>query len=189
MAEENKSQEFRLKKTDETRNYFLEEIEQNEFMSKKHKKPCTTLNYFEHSLNLASTITRCISISAFASLIGIPIEITSSAIGLKIFPITAEIKTYKSIIKNKNKKLCYFNKDKIALLANSKLNEIEALISKALINSVVSHDEFVLINNILKKSNKIKKKKFKYLIRPLDLATQKFIKDFSLFIKQCYCID
>ena len=121
-------------------------------MSKKHKKPCTTLNYFEHSLNLASTITGCISISAFASLIGVPIEITSSAIGLKNFPITAEIKKYKSIIKNKKKK-----HDKIALLANSKLNEIEALISKTLINSVVSHDEFVLINNILKKCNKIKK--------------------------------
>ena len=57
MAEESKSQEFRLKKKDETRNYFLEEIEQNELMSKKHKKFCTTLNYFEHSLNLASTIT------------------------------------------------------------------------------------------------------------------------------------
>ena len=32
------SQEFRLKSIDETRNYFHEEIEQNELMSKKHKK-------------------------------------------------------------------------------------------------------------------------------------------------------
>ena len=41
MAEENVSHEFRLKNIDETRNYFLEEInqnEQNELMSKKHKK-------------------------------------------------------------------------------------------------------------------------------------------------------
>ena len=52
-------------------------------ISKKHKKICTNLNYIEHFLILASTITGCISISAFASLIGIPIEITSSAIGLK----------------------------------------------------------------------------------------------------------
>ena len=29
------SQEFRLKNTDETRNYFLEDIKQNELMSKK----------------------------------------------------------------------------------------------------------------------------------------------------------
>ena len=38
MAEENISQEFRLKNIDETINYFLKKIEQNELMSKKHKK-------------------------------------------------------------------------------------------------------------------------------------------------------
>ena len=61
-------------------------------MSKKHKKVCTTLNYIEHFLILASAITGCISISAFASLIGIPIGITSSAVGLKICAVTARIK-------------------------------------------------------------------------------------------------
>ena len=34
--------------------------------------------------------------------------------------------------------------------AKPKLNSIEVLISKALIDSVISHDEFVLINNVLK---------------------------------------
>ena len=60
MTEKNKSQEFRLENIDETRNYFLEEIEQNELMSRKHKKVFTTLNYIEHFLNVASTITGCI---------------------------------------------------------------------------------------------------------------------------------
>ena len=40
MFEENISQEFRLKNIDERRNYFTEEIKQNELMSKKHKKVC-----------------------------------------------------------------------------------------------------------------------------------------------------
>ena len=44
MSKENISQEFRLEYIYETRNYFVEEIEQNELMSKKHKKLCTTLN-------------------------------------------------------------------------------------------------------------------------------------------------
>ena len=79
------SQEFRLKNINETRNYFFEEIKQNELMSKRHKKVCTTLNYIEHFLILASTATGCISISSLASLIDIPIGITSSAIGLKNF--------------------------------------------------------------------------------------------------------
>ena len=39
----------------ETENYFLEEIKQNELTSRKHKKVCTTLNYIENFLILAST--------------------------------------------------------------------------------------------------------------------------------------
>ena len=73
MPEENISQEFRLENINETRNYFLEEIEQNELMSRKHEKVFTTLNDIEHFLNVASTITGCISISDFASLLGISI--------------------------------------------------------------------------------------------------------------------
>ena len=142
---------FRLKNIDEAKNYFIEEIKKNEMRSVKHKKVCKTLNYIEHFLILASTITGCISISAFASLLGIPIGITSSAIGLKICAITAGIKKYKLIIKKKKKK-----HDKIVLLAKSKLNSIEVLISKALIDSNISHDEFVLINNVLKEYEEMK---------------------------------
>ena len=158
MVEENISQEFRLKNIDETRNYFLEEIKQNGLKSKKHKKVCTTLNYTEHFPILASTITGCISIYAFASLICIPIGISSYIIGLKICAMTAGIKKYESIIKKKKKK-----HDNIVLLAKSKLNSIEVLISKAFIDSVISHDEFVLINNMLKEYDD-RKKKLKILI-------------------------
>ena len=49
----NISQEFILRNIDEIRNHFVEEIEQNELMSNKHKKDCTTLNYIEHFLILA----------------------------------------------------------------------------------------------------------------------------------------
>ena len=44
------------------------------------------------------------------------------------------------------------------MLAKSKLNSIEVLISKALIDSVISHDEFVLVNNVLKGHDKMKGK-------------------------------
>ena len=116
MAEENICQEFRLNNIDEKKKLFFEEIKKNELMSKTHKKVCTALNYIEHFLILASTITGCISVSAFASLIDIPMGITSSAIVLKICEVTAGIKKYKSIIKKKEKKydkmvsLAYQNK-------------------------------------------------------------------------------
>ena len=129
MVEEHISQELRLKNIDETRNYFLSK----------------TLIYIKHFLILDSAITGCISISAFASLLGIPVGITSFAIGLKIYAITAGIK-YKSIIKKKKKR-----NDKIVLLAKAKLNTIEVLIE-----SNISYDEFALINNMLKEYDDMK---------------------------------
>ena len=55
----------------------------------------------EHFLVLTSTVTGCISISAFTSWIGIPIGIVSSAIELEVCGIIAGIKKYKSVIKEK----------------------------------------------------------------------------------------
>ena len=96
-------------------------------------------------LILVLTVAGSVSISAFASLVTIPAGITSSAVGIKNCGITAGIKKYKSIIKKKKK-----THDKIALLAKSKLNSIQVLISKALIHSYIRQDEFVSVNKILR---------------------------------------
>ena len=90
MTKENISQESRLENIDETRNYFLEEVKQNELMSRNQKKVCTNLNYIEH-FNLDSTITGCVSISSFVFLVGTLIGITSSTIGLQIYAVTRGI--------------------------------------------------------------------------------------------------
>ena len=82
--------------------------------------------------------------------------------------ITAGIKKYESIIKkNKNEH------DKILSLAKSKLNSVEILISKTLIDSNINQDEFVLKNNVQKEFDDIKeetensnnKQKFKLYIK------------------------
>ena len=57
----------------------------------------------------------------------------------------AGIKKYKPVIKKKKK-----NHDKTVSLAKSKLNSMEVIISKTLIDSNICHNEFVLINNVLK---------------------------------------
>ena len=103
------------------------------------------MNYIDHSIIVISTITECVFIVALASLVAYLVGITSSAIGIKICVIIAGIKRYKSKIEKKKKKHY-----KIELLTKSLLNNMEILISKALINSNISHDEFVLINNVLK---------------------------------------
>ena len=60
-------------------------------------------------------------------------------------------------IKKKKKK-----HDKIVLLAKSKLNRIEGLISKALIDSNISPDEFILINHLLKEYDDMKEMNLKF---------------------------
>ena len=99
--------------------------------------------------------------------------ITSSTIGLQLSPIAAGIKTFKSIIKKKKEK-----HNKRVLLAKSKLNVIKVLISKTLADSVISYDEFVLINNILKEYNEIKE----------EMKKKKDVIKFILFIRQFYNI-
>ena len=86
-------------------------------------------------------------------MLGIPIGIPSSATRLKICAIVAEIKKYKSIIKKKKEK-----RDKIVLLAKSKLNSTEVLISRTLIYLNIRHDNFVLINSVLKKYDDMKER-------------------------------
>ena len=117
MTEENIGQEFKLKEIEKIRNHFIQEIKQNELISKKHKKVCKILNYTQHLLILACIVTGCISISSLASLVGIPVSIASSALTIKISVITAGINKYNSIIKKKKKK-----HDKIVLPAKTKLH-------------------------------------------------------------------
>ena len=144
MPEENVSQKFRLNNIDEIKNYLIKEMNQNELMSKKDKKVCRKLSCIEYLIILISTVTGCVSISAFAFLVRIPIGITIFAVGFKVCVITAGREKYKSIITKKKTK-----HDKIVLLAKSKLKSIEVLIAKVLINSNITYDQFVLINNVL----------------------------------------
>ena len=69
------------------------------------------MQVFKFMLNTCLLVTSCISISAFASLVAIPVGILSSAVRIKICAIIAVIKKYKSFIKEKKKK-----HDKLVLL-------------------------------------------------------------------------
>ena len=58
---------------EKTKKFFIEEIKQNELIRKKHKKVYKILDYTEHLLILASKVIGCVSVSALASLVGIPL--------------------------------------------------------------------------------------------------------------------
>ena len=72
-------------------------------------------------------------------------ELQNSAAIKGICVTTAGIKKYKSILKKNKKK----KRNKIVLLGKDKLSIVKVLISKALIDSYISHDEFISVKNTL----------------------------------------
>ena len=70
-------------------------------MSEVYKKKYKHWNNVELLIILVSAVTGCVPISEFTSLVCVPIGIASSAVGIKICEITAEIKKDKSIMKKK----------------------------------------------------------------------------------------
>ena len=68
--------------------------------------------------------------------------------------------------------------DKTVLLAKSKLNRVEVLISKGFIDPNISHDEFVLIYNMLKGFSNMKE----------EIGNSNNKQMFRLYIKQTYLI-
>ena len=82
------------------------------------KQVCKALNYFKHFLIFISAVTGFISVFPFALLVGVPVGIANSVVGLKIYAITAGIKKYQSVIKKKKEHL-------IELLIKTKFNIVK----------------------------------------------------------------
>ena len=87
----------------------------------------------------------------FRSVVGAPVGIESASITLIFSLTTGIVKKLLSTTRNKKKK-----HDKIFMLAKSKLNSIETLISQALIDMEISHEEYIAI---LKEKDKYEKMK------------------------------
>ena len=108
-------------------NYFINEINERESYSKKLNKYVTIFDYIDKILIVLSATTGGISIISFTTTIGAPVGIASASFTL-IFSITTGIikKLLSTTIKKKKKD------DQLLVLAKSKYNIIEALISQAL---------------------------------------------------------
>ena len=85
------------------------------------------------------------------SIVGAPLRIAGASFTLIFSVTTGIIKKLLSITRNKKKK-----HDKILMLAKSKLNGIETLVSQALTDMEISHEEFI---TILKEKDKYEKMK------------------------------
>ena len=64
-------------------------MKHKDLMNEKHKNVCRCLNYFEKIFVFVFAVSRCVSISAFPSVLSVPASITNSAVGLEICATTA----------------------------------------------------------------------------------------------------
>ena len=117
----------------------INEINQRKSYSKKLSKYVTAFDYIDKVLIVLS-VTGGVSVCSFTSIIGAPVGIASASFTLVFSLTTGIIKKLLSTTRKKKKK-----HDQILMLAKSKFNSIETLISQALIDMDISHEEFIAI--------------------------------------------
>ena len=130
---------------------FYEEINQRKSCSKKLNKYVEAFDYIDKILIVSSAISSGVSVISFTTIVGAPVGIAGASLTLSFSLTTGIVKKLLNITRNQNKK-----HDEILMLAKSKLNSIETLISQALIDMDIRHEEFV---TILKKKIKYEKMK------------------------------
>ena len=131
---------IRLAKITEIENCFYQEINQRKSCSRKLSKYVAAFHCIDKILIVLSAMTGEVSICSFTSVVGAPVGIVSASFALIFSLTTGIVKKLLSTTGNEKKK-----QDKISMLAKSKLNSIETLISQALIDMERSHEEFVTI--------------------------------------------
>ena len=143
--------QFRLSEIIGIENYFHQGINQRKSCSKKLNKYVTAFDYIDKVLIVLSATSSRVSIISFTSIAGAPVGIVSEDLTLIFSPTTGIAKKLLNITRHKKKEHY-----KILMLAKSKLNSIETLISQELIDMDISHEEFV---TILKEKDKYEKMK------------------------------
>ena len=112
----------------------------------------TFFDYIDKILIILSATTGEISIISFATAIGAPVGIASASFTLIFSLTTGIIKKLLDITRRKKKK-----HDQILMLAESKFNSIETLMSQALGDLDISHEEFIMI---LKEKDRYERMKY-----------------------------
>ena len=134
---------FRLNENKDIEDYFNSEIWERKIMSKKVSKYIVAFDYTDKTLIVLSSTSGGISIISFTGIIRVPVGITSATFTLEFFFLTTGImKKLLKITRNKKRK-----HNETVMLAKSKLNSIETLISQALTDLEIRHKEFKTIVN------------------------------------------
>ena len=163
----NTANKYRLDEINKIRNYFNNEIKERKGIIEKLNKCLVSFDYLDKIFITLSASFGTLSIASYASVVGIPAGITGASLTL-VFTIGTGIS--KSLLKLTKKRKKKHNK--IIVLAKNKLNTIDTLLSSALNDSEISHEEFT---NIINEENiyEIMKENIKSMTEPIDDSPEK----------------
>ena len=128
---------FRLDEINKIKDYLNSEIKERKHIIKKISKYIVAFDYADKVFITLSASFGTLSIASYATVVGIPAGIAGASLTLIFTITTGVVKTLLNITRKKKKK-----HNKIIALARNKLNIIENLISQALIDLEITHEEF-----------------------------------------------
>ena len=135
---------YRLDEINKIKEYFNAEIKERKDIVKRISKYIVAFDYADKVFITLSVSFGTLSIASYATVVGIPTGIAGASLTLIFTVKTGVVKTLLNITRKKKKK-----HNKIIALARSKLNIIENLISQALIDFEITHEElYRVIDNI-----------------------------------------
>ena len=137
---------YRLDEINKIKDYFNAEIKERKDIVKKVSKYIVAFDYADKLFITLSASFGTLSIASYATIVGIPVGIAGASLTLIFTVTTGVVKTLLNITRKKKKK-----HNKIIALARSKLDIIENLISQAIIDFEITHEEFSKI--IYEKNN------------------------------------
>ena len=137
---------YRLDEINKIKDYLNSEIKERKDIIKKISKYIVAFDYADKVFITLSASFGTLSIASYAAVVGIPTGIAGASLTLIFTITTGVVKTFLNITRKKKKK-----HNIIIALARSKLNIIENLISQALIDFEITHEEFSKI--IYEKNN------------------------------------
>ena len=138
----NNVNKHRLDEISKIKDYFNNEIKERKDIIKKLNKYLVSFDYLDKIFIALSASFGTLITASYASVVGIPAGIAGSSLALIFTVGTGISKSLLNVTKKRKKK-----HDKINALAKNKLNTIDKLLSSALNDSEISHEEFTNIIN------------------------------------------
>jgi len=145
------SQAYRLKKIDEMEKFLCDEVSYRDTLAKKCKRRASAFSISDTSAITAITALEIASILTLTTGVGAPVGVTLASAGLALGVGSVMIHKTQKVFNSKAKK-----HDKIKTLAESKLDSISGIVSKAVEDAHVSHEEYRLVPREVEHYKKIK---------------------------------